>query len=63
MAIELFEAQPVAWLTQEDQVVGSIWLMVELATFFGYIAFGCIFMFLRALKENEVKIELVDKRK
>lgn len=63
MAIEMYEAQPLAWMSEEDQVVGSIWLGVEIATFFAYIMLGCLFMFLRSLKEHEVKIELVDKRK
>ena len=42
-------------MAEPDQVIGSIWLKVEISTFFAYICIGCFFMFLRALKEHEVK--------
>ena len=45
--------------TKED-MVGCIWINVEIVTFFSNIMVCMVFMFLRALKENEVKITLVD---
>ena len=40
MAIELFESQPISWMAEPDQVIGSIWLKVEITTFFAISALG-----------------------
>ena len=62
-AIELYDAKPLSWLDTKDNIIGSIWLTVEISTFFGTLLVNMLFMFLRSLRENEVRIELIDKRK
>ncbi len=63
MAIELYDSQPLAWLDTANKIVGSIWLTIEVATYLGNVFCNMIFMLLRSLKETEVRIELMDKRK
>ena len=50
-------------MTTREDIVGCIWIDVEIFTFFSNVAVCILFMFLRALKEQEVKITLVDQRK
>ena len=63
VAIELYDAKPISWMQTEERVIGSVWLTVELASFFANVFMNITFMFLRSLKEQEVKVELIDKKK
>ena len=62
-AIELYDARPISWMDDEDLVVGTIWLTVEIATFTGTVLGNILFMLIRSCKEPSLRIELVDKRK
>ena len=50
VSIELYESQPLAWMDTYDTIVGSVWLNVELATFYGNVIMNVIFMLLRSIK-------------
>ena len=50
VSIELYESQPLAWMDTYDTIVGSVWLNVELATFYGNVMMNIIFMLLRSIK-------------
>ena len=47
----------------ENTVIGNVWLSVEFYTFICTICINILYMICRALRENEVRIELVDKKK
>lgn len=63
VAIELYDSKPLGWMQSEPTIVGNVWLTIEIVTFFGTLIVNIVFMFLRSLKEVEVRIELMDRKK
>ena len=50
-AIELYDAQPIAFMKSKDTILGTVWLTVEVFTFLGTTILAIIFMILRSCKE------------
>ena len=63
VAIELFNSQPLNWMTTLNTVKGQIWLTVEFVTFISVLISNMIFMLLRSCREVQVKFDLIDKKK